>query len=143
MNRLALAAALIGFLGVGFGAFGAHGLEGRLSVEALGWWETATFYALIHAVAALALAIRPATSSDYGGYRRAGWAFLAGAVLFAGSLYAMALGAPSWSGAITPLGGLCFLGGWTMVALAASRSGAFPDDKPATTLSRKRPSAGL
>ncbi len=117
MNRLALAAALTGFLAVALGAFGAHGLEGRLSVEAQGWWETATFYALTHAVAALAISLRD--SSRNGLYRHGGWAFVIGAVIFAGSLYSMALGAPHWFGAITPLGGLLLLGGWAMTALAA------------------------
>jgi len=114
MNRLALAAAITGFLAVALGAFGAHALDGRLSETAQGWWETATFYALTHAVAALTLAL----SAD-GRFSRGGWAFILGAVLFAGSLYAMALGAPRWFGAITPLGGLCLLGGWAMIALAA------------------------
>ena len=106
-NRLALAAGIIGFLTVALGAFGAHGLEARLSTEAQGWWETATFYALSHAVAALALSL-----SERRSFVRAGWTFIIGAALFGGSLYGLALGAPRWFGAITPLGGLAFLAGW-------------------------------
>lgn len=118
MNRLA-AAGILGFLAVALGAFGAHGLEGRLGAAAQGWWETASFYGLIHAAAALALAVAPGQ-----GFARAGWAFVTGAVLFSGSLYAMALlslsgGAPPALGMVTPLGGLCFLAGW-MLAVAAA-----------------------
>jgi len=121
VNRLALAAGSLGFLAVALGAFGAHGLEGALSAKAHGWWETATFYGLVHAVAALAL-----SQSARSALTRAGWAFIAGAVLFSGSLYAMALmsisgGAPQMLAMITPLGGLCFLAGWAMTVVASVR----------------------
>jgi uncharacterized membrane protein YgdD (TMEM256/DUF423 family) len=116
MNRLALAAALTGFAGVALGAFGAHGLADRLDPEALGWWDTATLYALVHAVAALAIALATKAS------RAAGWAFIFGSVVFAGSLYAMALGAPRILGAITPIGGLAFLLGWGLLAKNALQS---------------------
>ena len=121
MNRLAIAAGLAGFIAVALGAFGAHGLEGRLSPNALGWWETATLYSLAHAAGALALAL-----SDHAGFRRAGWAFVIGAALFGGSLYAMAMsslaGAPqSWLGMVTPLGGLAFLCGWILVVIAGMK----------------------
>jgi len=109
------AAALLGFLAVALGAFGAHGLEGRLSPEATGWWETATLYAMVHAVAALAVSL-----SGRGGLTAwGGWAFILGAVIFAGTLYAMALGAPRWFGAITPIGGVLMLAGWGLVAFGA------------------------
>jgi uncharacterized membrane protein YgdD (TMEM256/DUF423 family) len=110
MTRLIAAAGTAGFVGVALGAFGAHALEARLSPEAQGWWETATFYALTHAAAALAAAL-----SGRHAFARAGWAFIIGAVIFAGSLYAMALGAPGYLGAVTPLGGLSFLAGWGLV----------------------------
>ncbi|MEO0817206.1 MAG: DUF423 domain-containing protein [Pseudomonadota bacterium] len=111
-------AALLGFLAVALGAFGAHGLEGRLSAEQQGWWETATLYALAHAVAALAVSL-----SGRGGLTAwGGWAFILGALIFAGTLYAMALGAPRWFGAITPIGGVALLAGWAMVAIAAMRA---------------------
>lgn len=113
MSRLIAAAGVTGFLAVAFGAFGAHALEGRLTPEAQGWWETATFYALTHAAAALAAAL-----SGKRAFARAGWAFIIGAVIFAGSLYAMALGAPRFLGAATPLGGLSFLAGWGLVVAA-------------------------
>ena len=115
---LTFCAAVLGFLGVAFGAFGAHGLEGRLTAEGAEWWNTATFYLLIHAVAALATGL-----SGRGGLTATGgWAFLIGAVIFAGTLYAMALGAPRWFGAITPIGGNALLVGWALVGIAALRS---------------------
>ena len=110
MNRLGFAAALSGFACVALGAFGAHALAGTLSQgSAASWWDTATLYGLVHSVAALAIALATPRSP-----RRSGWAFIMGIVIFCGSLYAMALGAPHWLGAITPFGGLAFLTGWGM-----------------------------
>ncbi len=110
--RIRLAAAVLGLLGVAFGAFGAHGVGDR---AARAWMQTGATYQLAHVLAAWAAVslARPAAA--------AGAAFLAGTVLFSGSLYAMALGAPRWMGAITPLGGLAFLAGWAMLAVAACR----------------------
>jgi len=114
--RLIAAAGAAGFLTVALGAFGAHGLDGQLSAEAKGWWETATLYGLVHATAAFAAAIAGRKE-----LARAGYAFLAGAIVFSGSLYLMALGAPRILGAITPLGGLALLTGWALVAYAGWR----------------------
>lgn len=106
--------AFAGASGVLLGAFGAHALRGHLDASALGWWQTATQYQLWHALA-LALAV-------HAGRGRAGrvavLAFAIGIALFSGSLYAMALGAPRWFGAITPLGGLGFVVGWVALAMA-------------------------
>ena len=118
MNRLGIFAALTGFLAVALGAFGAHALDGQLTPEGLDWWHTATLYALPHAAAALAISLHAKT----GLVRKAGWAFVFGTIVFAGSLYAMALGAPRWLGAVTPLGGLALIVGWLAVALAAFRA---------------------
>lgn len=106
--------ALMGFAGVAFGAFGAHALsdilERRHRVEV---WKTAVLYHLVHAVILLILAMHPR-------FRAGAWfAFAAGIVIFCGSLYALALGAPDWIGALTPLGGLCFLGGYITLGLQA------------------------
>lgn len=115
---LARAAALVGFLAVALGAFGAHALDSTLTAQGHEWWNTATIYALPHAAAALAIAL-----SGRGGLVRAGgWAMVVGAVIFAGTLYALALGAPSWTGAITPIGGLSFLAGWALCGWGATRS---------------------
>ena len=110
--------AVLGFIAVGLGAFGAHGLEGRATPEGLGWWTTGSQYLLAHAVAVLALGL-----SARGGLMAAGgWTMAVGAAVFAGTLYAMTLGAPRWLGAVTPLGGLGMLAGWAMVAVAAFRT---------------------
>lgn len=107
-----------GFLAVALGAFGAHGLKSRLAdvadgAKRLAWWETAAHYHLLHALAlglvAFVVARAPAA-------RFAGYAFVFGSLVFAGSLYAMALGGPRWLGAVTPLGGLGLLAGWATLA---------------------------
>lgn len=109
-----LLGALAGFLAVAFGAFGAHALSDGFSETAAGWWETATLYLLVHA--ALATAISAIDNSRFG---RAAMVLLIGALIFAATLYAMALGAPRWLGAVTPLGGLGMLAGWALIAWAA------------------------
>ena len=113
-----LRGALLGFLAVACGAFGAHALAGRLDPEQLEWWQTASHYHLAHALALALVGCVPGSARIRG---LAGLAFLGGVLLFSGSLYAMALGAPRWFGAITPLGGLCFLLGW-LALLGAGRS---------------------
>lgn len=113
MNRLVSAAAFVGFLSVAFGAFGAHALDGRLTAEGAEWWHTATLYGLTHAGAALAAGL----SGRGGKIAAGGWMIVAGAVIFAGTLYAMALGAPRWLGAVTPVGGISLLAGWVMIGL--------------------------
>jgi uncharacterized membrane protein YgdD (TMEM256/DUF423 family) len=107
MNWIALLAALSGALAIGAGAFGAHG-AGK---EAAEWLKTGAHYQLIHAVAALVTLRMEARGSA--------WLFLAGSAIFAGSLYLMALGAPRWFGAITPIGGALLIAGWLWLAWAA------------------------
>ncbi len=108
MNR-PVAAGLLGGIAIALGAFGAHALKDRLALipEAAGWWQTATFYLLTHAVAIGAIAARSALPARL-------WAM--GSATFAGTLYAMALGAPRWFGAITPIGGLWLIAGWVVLA---------------------------
>jgi len=113
--------ALMGFVGVGLGAFGAHGLRGRLSPEMLAVFETGVRYHMYHALALLAVAW--AVTRWSGALTQwAGWLFLAGTVLFSGSLYLLALTGIRWLGAITPLGGVAFLAGWLCLLLAAARA---------------------
>jgi uncharacterized membrane protein YgdD (TMEM256/DUF423 family) len=114
MTRAALfgvLAGLFGFLGVAAGAFGAHALRARLASDMLAVFETGARSQLIHALALVAVAI----ALERGPSRAltlAGWLFTAGQVVFPGSLYALALtGVRVW-GAVTPLGGLCYLAGW-------------------------------
>lgn len=108
--------ALWGFLAVSAGAFGAHGLEGRVDLEELAWWETAVQYHLVHALALVAFGILRRVVP---GGQAAGWCFLFGDAVFSGTLYAMALGGPPWLGAVTPVGGVAMLAGWLVLALPA------------------------
>ena len=115
-----LVGALAGFLGVGLGAFGAHGLRGRLSPEMLAVFETAVRYQMYHALALLLTAAAIGRLGDARWLVVAGWCFAAGIVLFSGSLYALALTGVTVLGAVTPLGGVAFLIGWACLAFFAA-----------------------
>ncbi|KYG29291.1 DUF423 domain-containing protein [Alkalihalobacillus trypoxylicola] len=113
---------LVMALAVGIGAFGAHGLEGKISERMLKNYQTGVQYHMIHGVGILIvglLALKLTSSSLLNG---AGWSFLIGIVLFSGSLYIMALTGITKLGAITPLGGLAFIVGWVLIAIAAVRA---------------------
>ncbi len=110
--------ALMGFVGVGLGAFGAHALRGRLSPEMLAIFETGVRYQMYHAIALLAVAAMM-SRIDGRSVVIAGWSFIAGILIFSGSLYALALTGVTMLGAITPLGGLALLAGWVALAIAA------------------------
>lgn len=110
MRWLAVLAALSGAMAVAAGAFGAHGATG----QAADWLRTGGHYQLIHAIAAL-VALRMAAKGPAA-------LFVIGGLVFAGTLYLMALGAPRWFGAITPLGGLALIAGWLWLAWSAFRS---------------------
>lgn len=119
-RAFALCGALSAALAVAAGAFGAHALKTRLSAELLAVFETAARYQLYHALALLAVAaLLPRWPAPP--LRAAGWLFLIGTVLFSGSLYLLALTGTRWLGAITPLGGLCFIAGWLSLALGVWR----------------------
>ncbi|MHB1847065.1 MAG: DUF423 domain-containing protein [Deltaproteobacteria bacterium] len=112
--------AILGFVGVAAGAFGAHALRARLTPELLTVFETGARYELYHALALLAVGLAAARDpSPLWGW--AGGFFTAGIVLFSGSLYALALTGTRWLGAITPVGGLCLLAGWALLAVAGAR----------------------
>lgn len=113
-----MASAMSGFLGVAFGAFGAHALRDRVSSEMLAVYNTGVQYHLFHSLALMGVAWLASRSSDDSGVAAAGFLFIVGMVLFSGSLYAMALTGHTKLGAITPLGGLAFLGGWLSLAYA-------------------------
>ena len=98
---------------MGLGAFGAHALKTRLSADMLDVWQTAFQYHAWHALGLLAVGL----SLENLWSRAAGWLLLAGIVLFSGSLYALALGAPKGLGIVTPVGGLAFILGWLAFAL--------------------------
>ena len=109
------------FLAVGAGAFGAHALKSRLTPDLLAVFEVAARYQMYHALALLACAW---AASRWPGALpvAAGWLFVAGTLVFSGSLYALSLTGVRWLGAITPLGGLAFLAGWLCLTAAALRS---------------------
>jgi uncharacterized membrane protein YgdD (TMEM256/DUF423 family) len=112
--------AILGFLGVAAGAFGAHAIRERVSPERLDNWKTAADYQLWHALATIVsalIAVRWASGSA----AAAGWCFVAGVVVFSGSLYALALTDRRKLGAITPIGGVLFLAGWALLVVAAIR----------------------
>ena len=115
MNWVAVGA-VWGFLAVALGAFGAHGLRSRAGEQALAWWNTGAHYQLAHAVAIVLVGL---LRLQTGRGDVAGWAFVLGSLVFSGTLYAMALGAPRWLGAVTPIGGLGMLAGWLALAFAA------------------------
>ena len=121
---LALGAGLA-LLAVAAGAFGAHGLEGRLTADGQATFATAVDYHMYHAVALLLVGLLVGRFS-----RRllvwAGWFFVTGTVLFSGSLYLLALTGARWLGLVTPFGGVCFLIGWFCVFWTFYR-GASPD----------------
>ena len=112
MSLFRIAAALC-FLAVALGAFGAHALKSTLEANAMtDVWNKAVLYHFVHGLAVFGLALYGA------GNRGASWLFIAGICVFSGSLYLMAVTNARWLGAITPLGGLCFLAGWAWLVLS-------------------------
>jgi uncharacterized membrane protein YgdD (TMEM256/DUF423 family) len=114
-----LIGAVLGFLGVAAGAFGAHALRSRLAPEMLAVFETGVRYHMYHTLALLIVAAAVGQMGKAHLLVISGWSFVAGIVLFSGSLYALALTGVGILGAITPLGGVLFLVGWTSLAVFA------------------------
>ena len=124
MDRVFIAlGALSGCLAVGAGAFGAHALRARLGVDMLDVFQTGVTYQMYHALALIGVGILLARFSTEGStwLNASGWLFLAGSILFSGSLYLLALSGTTWLGAITPLGGVAFLIGWLALAIGVLR----------------------
>ncbi len=113
-----LLGSLSGLVGVMLGAFAAHGLRGRLADEMFHVFEVGVRYQIYHALALLVVAL---ASSRWprSEFSTAGWFFVAGTVLFSGSLYGLSLSGFRWLGAVTPIGGLAFLLGWLSIAWGA------------------------
>ena len=129
-HRLALCtAALLMAAAVALGAFGAHALKARAGPDALAIWQTAVDYHAWHALGLLAVGTLMLHSRRSDALRYAAWLFIAGILLFSGSLYAMALGAPRAFALATPVGGTAFIAGWIALALGVARSRA-PGDPP-------------
>ena len=119
-DRLFALGAMSAFVAVAAGAFGAHGLKARLAPDLLAVFEVAVRYQMYHALALIACAWAigkwPGTIVS-----SAGWLFVAGTIVFSGSLYALSLTGVRWLGALTPIGGLAFVAGWLCLAVAAMR----------------------
>ena len=115
MNWSAIGAILLA-LGVALGAFGAHGLKDRLDAYSLGIWEKAVFYHFIHAMGVLVVSMLPRTGTfPIAGASSVCWLLTAGVLIFSGSLYALALTGARSMGAITPVGGVCFIAAWVLL----------------------------
>jgi uncharacterized membrane protein YgdD (TMEM256/DUF423 family) len=113
-------------LSVAVGAFGAHGLKGTMPADLMEIYQTGVQYHMVHALGLLliGLLINQSKSSEGRAVSAAGWCLLAGIILFSGSLYALSLSGIRWLGAITPLGGVCFLAGWLLVVIHAWKKSA-------------------
>lgn len=114
-----LLAAGNGFLAVALGAFGAHGLRARLTADLMETFQTAVQYHFYHSLALLGVAVLTLHFPTAALPRASGYLFLAGIVLFSGSLYLLALTGVRWLGAVTPLGGVGFLAGWACLCVFA------------------------
>lgn len=109
------------FTGVALGAFGAHGLQGRVPAADLETFETGVRYQMYHALALFAVAWLAGRLPESAAMLASGWLLSAGIVVFSGSLYLLVLTDTRWLGAVTPLGGLAFLAGWIALAVAVLR----------------------
>ena len=116
-----LIAAISGFLVVALGAFGAHGLKEKISADLLAVYQTGVLYQMFHTLALLAVALLMAHLPQLGALRWSGWLFVAGIVIFSGSLYLLALTGVRVLGAITPIGGLLMIVAFLLLAVAVLR----------------------
>lgn len=115
-----IVASMSGLMAVVLGAFGAHGLKGKVSAELLSAFQTAVQYQMFHSLALLALAVLIISMSvSSKPLIIAAYCWIFGMILFCGSLYGLVLGGPNWLGPVTPLGGLLLIGGWFSLFLAA------------------------
>ncbi|HEX4938872.1 MAG TPA: DUF423 domain-containing protein [Candidatus Kapabacteria bacterium] len=108
-------------LGVVLGAFGAHGLKARLTPDLLAVYQTGVEYHLYHALGLILVGILVVQFPHISGLKVGGWLLLAGILVFSGSLYVLAISGVRWLGAITPIGGLAFIVGWSWIAWSLAR----------------------
>lgn len=124
-NGIVALGAVVGGLAVAIGAFGAHGLQGRVTPDLLAVFEIGVRYQMYHALALVLLGLfagrgpSPVPLELPPGVAPAAWCFLAGILLFSGSLYVLVLTGTRWLGAVTPLGGVAFIVAWMLFARAA------------------------
>ena len=105
-------------LAVMLGAFGAHGLKNKLTEEMLTIFETGVSYHFYHALGLLAIGIIAQWIPDSSFLKWSGWLMLAGILIFSGTLYVLSISGLRWLGAVTPIGGLCFIASWILLAVA-------------------------
>ncbi|MBF0164637.1 MAG: DUF423 domain-containing protein [Magnetococcales bacterium] len=117
-GRLIFFGSLNAMLAVALGAFGKHALMSLLSQAAMETWRTGAYYHLVHGVGVLLAGLVAERAPRPGWAIRAGWMLLAGIILFSGSLYLLALTQIPLLGALTPVGGFCFMSGWLFLALS-------------------------
>src|SRR5579862_9550315 len=118
-RNLAIWGATLAFFAVALGAFGAHALRERLTSDSMAIYQTGVQYQMTHALALLALA---ALSERLKRALAVGWLFVFGVLFFSGSLYLLAITGQRWFGAITPLGGICFLAGWALLVFDLAKA---------------------
>jgi uncharacterized membrane protein YgdD (TMEM256/DUF423 family) len=117
-----LIGAVAAALAVALGAFGAHALKARLAPDLLTVYHTAVQYHFYHALGLILIGLAAGQLVGSVWLKAAGWTMLAGIVLFSGSLYVLATTGYRWLGAITPVGGLAFIAGWILFAVALARA---------------------
>ena len=110
-----------GFIAVALGAFGAHGLKGKIAANLLLAYETAVQYHFYHVLALFGVALLMDKMDEKPLLITSAWLFVAGMIMFSGSLYLLALGGPKWLGPVTPIGGVALLAAWLTLLLAAVR----------------------
>jgi uncharacterized membrane protein YgdD (TMEM256/DUF423 family) len=121
MKLFILLGSINAFIAVALGAFGAHGLEGKVSERMLEVWKTGVTYHMFHALGLLFIAILISKFPNAATFTWAGWIMLIGILFFSGSLYALSTTGIKFFGPITPLGGLAFLIAWVLIAVGAMR----------------------
>jgi uncharacterized membrane protein YgdD (TMEM256/DUF423 family) len=104
------------------GAFGAHALKARLSVDILAVYQTGVHYHLFHALGLLAVGLVATQISDSAYLRWSGWLMLVGIILFSGSLYVLSVSGLRWLGMVTPFGGMLFIAAWILFVIAVAKS---------------------
>ncbi len=119
MQTFIILGAINGFLAVALGAFGAHGLEGKISAKMIETWQTGVTYQMFHAGGLFVVAFLADKLGGNAMLNWSGWLMLIGIILFSGSLYVLSTSGIKVLGAITPFGGVAFLAGWVLLALAA------------------------
>ncbi len=122
MKLFIILGAINAFLAVALGAFGAHGLEGKVEARYLEIWKTAVQYQMFHALGLIIIGFLMSQFQGSAALNWSGWLMLAGIVLFSGSLFVLVLTGISKLGAITPLGGLAFLAAWVLIIIAALKN---------------------